>query len=187
MGPLTYPVAAQHCTDRGVVISLPDVAEAAGEGPNWEVAFGRAREALVAALERRAEAGHEFPLARPHDPAAPAITLSEREADALMARAGDTTAEDQMTNRIIAETAGQPLRTGFAQEEPADQVELSPGHWIEAQHVAHVFLEGVEMHVAGHPAIRQTPRLSVQADTAVEALADLYQAIGALAPEARQA
>lgn len=49
----------------------------------------------------------------------------------------------------------------------------------EALHMAHVLSEVVEERLAQHPAVRLVPEWKALADRAVEALADLYQAIGA--------
>lgn len=60
---------------------------------------------------------------------------------------------------------------------------LNEGHWVEALHATHMAETIVETHVRQHPAIAETPELAAKADAVLEALADLYQAIGQAAPE----
>lgn len=75
---------------------------------------------------------------------------------------------------------------------PDDAGRFAPGtHGChEALHMASVLAELVETQLAEHPAVRQNPDWQALADRAVEALADLYQAIGTLhgeAPDGRSA
>ena len=49
----------------------------------------------------------------------------------------------------------------------------------EAFHMAHVLAEMVEDRLAEHPAVQLIPEWKALADRAVDALTDLYQAIGA--------
>jgi hypothetical protein len=53
----------------------------------------------------------------------------------------------------------------------------------EALHMAHVFGEMVDGQLAQHPAVLMNPEWKMLADRAAEALADLYQAIGAVHPD----
>lgn len=64
-----------------------------------------------------------------------------------------------------------------------ETVELNNGHWVEALHATHIVVSMVEKHVAGHPVVQQSLELAEKAAAASEALADLYQAIGARAPD----
>lgn len=63
-------------------------------------------------------------------------------------------------------------------------IELGQGHWIEAQHAAFIMAEIVQDHLHRHPVIQQTPELKAISDRAVEALCDLYQAVGSRVPPA---
>lgn len=60
---------------------------------------------------------------------------------------------------------------------------LNEGHWVEALHATHMAETIVETHVRQHPAIARTPELAAKADAVLEALGDLYQAIGQAVPE----
>jgi len=60
---------------------------------------------------------------------------------------------------------------------------LNGSHWVEALHATHMAEALVDTHVRQHPAIAQTPELAARADAVLEALGDLYQAIGQAAPE----
>ncbi len=60
---------------------------------------------------------------------------------------------------------------------------LNDGHWVEALHATHMAETIVETHVRQHPAIAQTPELAAKADAVLEALGELYQAVGQAAPE----
>jgi hypothetical protein len=57
----------------------------------------------------------------------------------------------------------------------------------EAMHLANVFGEIVERHLAKHPAIRRNPDWATAATKAASALHDLYQAIGGQHIEAEPA
>lgn len=59
---------------------------------------------------------------------------------------------------------------------------VNAGHWVEAQHLAHIMVEFFDAQVSGHPAIRNTPELAARADAILEALGDLYQHIGRARP-----
>ena len=60
---------------------------------------------------------------------------------------------------------------------------LNDGHWVEALHATNMAETIVETHVRHHPAIAQTPELAAKADAVLEALGELYQAVGQAAPE----
>ena len=63
---------------------------------------------------------------------------------------------------------------------PSD--EINDGHWTEAQHVTHMMVGMFDDYVCNHPAVRQTPELAARADAILEALGDLYQAVGQTRP-----
>lgn len=48
----------------------------------------------------------------------------------------------------------------------------------EVLHVAHIVTGMIQDYLCDHPAIKADPQLEVLADTALNAIADLYQAIG---------
>ena len=61
--------------------------------------------------------------------------------------------------------------------------DINDGHWVEAQHVSHMMVGMFDDYVCNHPAIRQTPELAARAEAILEALGDLYQAVGRLRPD----
>lgn len=50
----------------------------------------------------------------------------------------------------------------------------------EALHTAHVLLDTFHDHVREHPAVSERPEIAELADKAVEAMMDVYQALGQL-------
>jgi hypothetical protein len=56
----------------------------------------------------------------------------------------------------------------------------SPFGIHEALHTAHVALCVFDDHVAQHPAVSERPEIKALADAAIEAICEVYQALGRL-------
>lgn len=74
----------------------------------------------------------------------------------------------------------------MASEEKSSDRPLDAFHAHEALHTAHVLMDCYGDHVADHPYVQANPELAGLAERAIEAMMDVYQAIGAAAQTDRE-
>ena len=81
----------------------------------------------------------------------------------------------------MTETKSQDDASVMVERVDGADANYAPGSFgcHEALHMASVARDFVDTHLCGHPAIAQNPEWAAQAGYAAEALADLYQMIGA--------
>jgi hypothetical protein len=66
------------------------------------------------------------------------------------------------------------------EREHREHVAADPFGIHEALHTAHVLMDSYGSHVAEHPAVEERPEIAALAEAAMEAMMNVYQALGAL-------
>lgn len=78
----------------------------------------------------------------------------------------------------MSKTPNAETQAAMAEAREIKRIAASPFGIHEALHTAHVLIASYSDHVCDHPAVTERPEIAALADKAIEAMMDVYQALG---------